>query len=289
MVREKVPVPAVLVALSVRTLVLVVLAGLNEEAVTPLGRPETDSATLPVKPFCGVTVMVLVPLPPCVSVYGDADRLKFGTRAGALTVRLTVVVWLKVPEVPVMVTVDVPVIAVLLAVSVMMLPAKDEVTPLGRPEAAKATLPMKPFRFVTVMVLVPLAPCITVRLVGEADRLKFGTRAGALTVRLTVVVWLKVPEVPVMVTVDVPVIAEVLAASVMMLPAKDEVTPLGRPEAAKATLPVKPFRFVTVMVLVPLAPCITVRLVGDADRLKFGTRAGALTVRLTVVVWLKVP
>ncbi len=92
MVREKVPVPAVLVALSVRTLVFVVLAGLNAEAVTPLGRPETDSATLPVKPFCGVTVMVLVPLPPCVSVYGDADRLKFGTRAGALTVRLTVVV-----------------------------------------------------------------------------------------------------------------------------------------------------------------------------------------------------
>src|SRR6266849_4460818 len=78
MVREKVPVAAVLVALSVRTLVLVALVGLNEEAVTPLGRPETDSATLPVKPFCGVTVMVLVPLPPCVRVYGDAERLKFG-------------------------------------------------------------------------------------------------------------------------------------------------------------------------------------------------------------------
>ncbi len=81
--REKVPVPAVLVALSVRTLVLVALAGLNEEAVTPLGRPETDSATLPVKPLCGVTVMVLVPLPPWVSVYGDAERLKSAGGAGA--------------------------------------------------------------------------------------------------------------------------------------------------------------------------------------------------------------
>src|SRR5258708_3886201 len=180
-----------------------------------------------------------------------------------------------------MVTVDVPVAAVLLAVSVMMLGAKDEVTPLGRQEAAKTTLPMKPFRFVTVMVLVPLAPCISVRVVGEADRLKFGTRAGALTVRLTVVVWLKVPEVPVMVTVDVPVAAEVLAVSVMMLPAKDEVTPLGRPEAAKATLPVKPFRFVTVMALVPLAPWVMLRLVGNAERLKSGA---AFTVRLTVVV-----
>ena len=82
MVREKVPVPAVLVALSVRTLVLVALAGLNEEAVTPLGRPETDSATLPLKPFCGVTVMVLVPLPPCVRVHGNAERLKFGAGGG---------------------------------------------------------------------------------------------------------------------------------------------------------------------------------------------------------------
>ena len=92
MVREKVPVPAVLVALSVRTLVLVALAGLNEEAVTPLGRPVTDNATLPVKPFCGVTVMVLVPLPPCVRVYGDAERLKFGGGGEAFTVRLSVAV-----------------------------------------------------------------------------------------------------------------------------------------------------------------------------------------------------
>ena len=80
---------------------------------------------------------------------------------------------------------DVPVAAVLLAVSVMVLPAKDEVTPLGRPEAAKATLPVKPFKFVTVMALVPLAPRITVRLVGNAERLKSGA---AFTVRLSVAV-----------------------------------------------------------------------------------------------------
>jgi len=92
MVREKVPVPAVLVALSVRTLVFVVLAGLNAEAVTPLGRPETDSATLPVNPYCPVTVMVLVPLPPCVRVYGDAERLKFGGVGEGFTVRLSVAV-----------------------------------------------------------------------------------------------------------------------------------------------------------------------------------------------------
>jgi hypothetical protein len=92
MVAEYVPVAAVLLAISVSTLVLIVLAGLNAEAVTPLGRPETDSATLPVNPYCWLTVMVLVPLPPCVSVYGVAERLKFGAGAEAFTVRLSVVV-----------------------------------------------------------------------------------------------------------------------------------------------------------------------------------------------------
>jgi len=73
-------------------LVLVVLLGLND-AVTPLGRTAVDRLTLPVKPFCGVTVIVLVPLVPWVTVtlFGDADKLKFGW-AAAFTVRLTVVV-----------------------------------------------------------------------------------------------------------------------------------------------------------------------------------------------------
>ena len=57
------PVVAALVAVSVNALVPVVLVGLKE-ALTPLGRPKADKLTLPVKPFCGVTVTVLVPLPP---------------------------------------------------------------------------------------------------------------------------------------------------------------------------------------------------------------------------------
>jgi len=81
----------VLLAISVRTLVLVVLAGLNVEAVTPLGTLEAESVTLPLKPYCGVTVMVLVPLLPCVRVYGDAERAKSGTRAGlTVSVKLCV-------------------------------------------------------------------------------------------------------------------------------------------------------------------------------------------------------
>ena len=71
-----VPVAAVLLAVSVNLLVLAVLVGLND-AVTPLGRPVADKLTLPVKPFCGVTVMVLAPLAPCVIVklFGDAESV----------------------------------------------------------------------------------------------------------------------------------------------------------------------------------------------------------------------
>ena len=58
-----VPVVAVPLAVSVKVLVFVVLGGLND-AVTPLGKPEADRLTLPLKPFCGVTAMVLVPEAP---------------------------------------------------------------------------------------------------------------------------------------------------------------------------------------------------------------------------------
>ena len=75
---EAVPVAAVPLAVSVNVLVLAVLLGLND-AVTPLGSPDADKLTLPLKPFCGVTVMVLAPPAPCVmlKLLGDAERAKF--------------------------------------------------------------------------------------------------------------------------------------------------------------------------------------------------------------------
>jgi hypothetical protein len=100
-------------------------------------------------------------------------------------VRETVVVAVKLPDVPVMVTETVPGVAVLLAVSVkalllaVLLGLNDAVTPLGRPDADKLTLLLKPFCGVTVMVLAPLVPCVIVKLLGEAERVKFG--CGKLT------------------------------------------------------------------------------------------------------------
>ena len=74
-----VPVVAVLLAVSVKMLVAVV-GFVPNEAVTPVGKPDADNVTLPVKPFLGVTVTVLEPLDPTAMerLLGDAERLKSG-------------------------------------------------------------------------------------------------------------------------------------------------------------------------------------------------------------------
>ena len=110
---------------------------------------------------------------------GDAATEKFGV-AVEFTVRASVVDAVKLPEVPVIFTVADPVVAVLLAVSVSTLVPvvgfvpNAAVTPLGRPDAARVTLPVNPPTSVTVIVLVPLPPCVMVRLLGESDNVKVG-------------------------------------------------------------------------------------------------------------------
>jgi len=217
-------------------------------------------------------------------------------------VRETDVVRVRLPDVPVMVTATVPVVAVLLAVSVNVLVAvaglglNEAVTPLGRPEADRLTLPLKPFCGVMVMVLALFAPCVMVRLLGEVESVKFGVGRG-FTVRESVVVFVKLPEVPVMLTVTGPVVAVLLAASVKVLVVvagfglNDAVTPLGRPETDKLMLPLKPLSGVTVMALEPLVPCVMVKLLGEVESRKLGvdvdpgqpfTKLVALTVPMPV-------
>jgi hypothetical protein len=288
MVTVAVPVVAVLLAVSVNVLVLVVLLGLKD-GVTPPGRPVADKLTLALNPFCGVTVIVLVPLAPgaMVRLFDDGESVKLATGT-AVTVREMVVAFDKLPDAPVTVIVTVPVFAVPLAVSVnVLVPAvviglKDAVTPLGIPDADKLTLELNPFCGVMVIVLAPLAPCTIVKLLGDAESAKFATGA-AFTVRATVVAFDKLPDVPVMVTVTVPVPAAVLAVNVkvlvvvVLLGLKDAVTPLGKPVADKLTLPLNPFCGVTVIVLAALAPWTIVTLLGDAESEKF---AGGATVVL---------
>jgi hypothetical protein len=190
-------------------------------------------------------------------------------------VRVNTVAFVKLPEVPVIVTVTIPVVAELLAVSVNVLEIavevglNDAVTPFGRPDADKLTLLLKPFCGLTVIVLVALAPCRTVRLLGDTERVKFG---GPVTVRVIVVVFVKLPDVPLMVTVTVLEVAELSAVSVSVLVEvvelglNDALTPVGRPDADKMTLLLKPFDGVTVIVVAPGFPCETLTLLGDGER-----------------------
>jgi hypothetical protein len=153
-------------------------------------------------------------------------------------------------------------------VLVVLVGLNDAVIPLGKPEADKLTLPLKPFCGVTVIVLVPLAASKTLRLLGDADNVKVPT---LFTVSETVVVLVKRPAVPVMVTLLVPTAAVLLAVNVNVLVfavlagLNDAVIPLGSPEADKLTLPLKPFRGTTVIVLVALLPCVTLTPAGNAE------------------------
>ena len=71
---------------------------------------------------------------------------------------------LKLPDVPVTVTVKVPIVAVLVADKVKRLVVvagfvpKTALTPLGKPEAVKFTLPLNPFSGLIVIVVELAAP-----------------------------------------------------------------------------------------------------------------------------------
>jgi len=204
------------------------------------------------------------------------------------------------------VTVAAPTVAVVEAVNVSVevalpfaagvtgLVENAAVTPEGRPVALNVVAELKPPVLVMVIVLVPLAPWVTVTDAGEAATLKFGD-AAALTVRAIVVLAVRLPEVPVIVTVDVPVVAVLLAVNVSTLVPvvgfvpNVAVTPLGRPEATRVTLPVNPPASLTVMVLVPLLPWVIERLPGESESVKLGVADPANRLMIPVVFGLPQP
>ena len=101
---------------------------------------------------------------------------------------------------------NVPVVAVLLALKLAVLVVlegfglNEAVTPVGKVDVENVTLLLKPFVGLTVIVELRELPRGTFKLVGEAERLKFGCPA-VFTVRLTVVVCDRLPDVPVIVMV----------------------------------------------------------------------------------------
>jgi hypothetical protein len=110
-------------------------------------------------------------------------------------------------------------------------------------------------------------------------------------------VFVRLPDEPVTVTTTVPVVAVPVAERVKRLLVvagfvlKTALTPAGRPEAVKFTLPLNPFRGLMVIVVEPAAPWRKVKLTGDAERVKLGcdedegqllTKLAALTVPMPV-------
>ena len=93
-----VPVVAVLLAVSVSTLVPVV-GFVPNAAVTPLGRPDAASVTLPENPPASITVTVLVPLLPWVTdkLLGEAESVKLGVADPASRLMIPVVFGLPQP------------------------------------------------------------------------------------------------------------------------------------------------------------------------------------------------
>ena len=121
-------------------------------------------------------------LPGVISIAPDAGAM---LKPGALTSRAREVVAVTLPELPVMVTRYDPRTAELLTVSVStLLPVvgfvpKDAVTSLGRPEAERLTLPVNPPTSRTVMVVVPEAPGLIIKLLGEVESWKPTDTGGA--------------------------------------------------------------------------------------------------------------
>lgn len=156
---------------------------------------------------------------------------------------------------------------------------------VASPPGAPSTLHVAP-RFAAVPSTIAVNCCLCVLATTAAIPGEIFTVSVA-TVRSSVAICVKPPDVPVKVTVAEPVRAELLAVKVKVLVdvaglgLKDAVTPFGSPDALNATALLKPFSGMTVTVLELSPACATVSALGAADKVKFGD---ASTVRLTNVL-----
>jgi hypothetical protein len=153
---------------------------------------------------------------------------------------------------------------------------KSAVTPAGSPVAVKVTAELKPLTAPIVTIPAELPP----RGTASEPGVNASVKLGASTVTLTVVVTLRVPEVPVTVTGNVPAAAVALAAMVnrLALPAPHvAVTPAGSVPTENCTLPVKPLTAPTAIVEVPVPGREMVTVAADGVSVKDGMTTVAVT------------
>ena len=225
-------------------------AGANV-AVTPAGKPETASATLPVNPLEPATPTAVATEDPATTVKdGEAALNKTAGAAVTLNAILAVPVRLPLKPVSVMLAEDTAAEAAAVSVSVEVSPPvgntgeKVAVTPAGSPETANATVPVKPPAPTTLMPAVTEDPPASVKAGEAGDRVKPGV---AVTASVNGVAPVTDPLEPVsaMLPDDGAAEAAAVSFSVAVPPAataageKAAVTPAGRPETVRLTLPVK--------------------------------------------------
>ncbi len=246
----------------------VTVAGVRLHATLSLVRE-----TVPVKPFNGEIVTVDVPAELTLT-FTDVGFVEMVKSGAGVTVYATVVVWLREPLPPVTVTVTEPVEAKVHESVEVPEPPETEVGVRVQPalSLARATVPVKPFSGAMVMVEVPAVLTTTLTAVGFAEIVKSGA---GVTVKSTLVEWVREPLVPVIVTVTDPVDVKVHERVEVPEP---PVTVAGVREHAalslvKATLPVNPFDGEMVIVEVPGEPTNTDTVGGLAAMEKSGTAA----------------
>lgn len=135
----------------------------------------------------------------------------------------------------------------------------------------------------TLYVTLEVGDAVQLRLIDELEaavavRFEGGCGAGGFTTNVTFAECDRVPLVPVMVSVELPVGVEVAVAMLreedpevlMEAGLKVAVAPEGRPLALSAMDPVNPFCATAVTVYVVLPPVITVWELGVAEIVKSG-------------------
>jgi hypothetical protein len=158
------------------------------------------------------------------------------------------------------------------------------VTPLGSPVMATATVLLKELIAVARrLTFEPVPPAASATDVGAREREKSADGAAVVTVAATVAEWLRVPEVPLKVTVALLPAAEDAAVRVTVCAVPGikvnvnglAVTPDGSPATVTLTVPVKPFCAAAFTLTVwPMAPALSVTEAGVDVSEKSAVRAG---------------
>ncbi len=211
--------------------------------------------TVPVKPFTAETVIVEVAEVPAWTAAGEvADMVK------SVTMNVAVVEWLRVPLVPVIVSVYVA--AIVLLHATVAVPELVTLVGLIAPQLKLAgtvsvsdTVPVNPLTAETVIVEVAEVPTVTAA--GEVAEI-----VKSVTMNVAVVEWLSVPLVPVMVKVYVAATVEEQAT--VAVPELVTLVGLIAPQlrfvgtaSVRDTVPVNPLTALTVIVEVPDVPAVT--------------------------------